>query len=66
MNFHIASGEETDSIFEQAALGHKFEDPEVSISSSDHSDAYGDEFEDSADENGQQEESVPIDYSLKP
>lgn len=53
-------GEEADSIFEQAALGHKFEDADVSISSS------SDEYDDQEDEDENGEEEMAVDQSLKP
>lgn len=72
LNFKIASGEETDSIFEQGVIGHKYEDPDVSLSSNGSDiDAYGEEECTSSDSDTELKakdhvDSLPIDYSLKP
>ena len=67
MNFQIATGEDSDSIFENgAALGQKYPD-HISDSSSDQ---YGEEGDHDADENdyeGDEAEAVPqIDHTLQP
>lgn len=61
MQFQIASGEDTNSIFE-SAVGTKYDDQEVFTSDED---AYGEEDHD-AEEDGDEAEAMPIDHTLQP
>ena len=62
MNFKIATGDETNSIFEAAVLGNKYQSGEAMEEWSD--DDYGEEEED--DEAEEQVEAMPVDQTLKP
>jgi hypothetical protein len=64
VNFKIATVEEADSLFDQAALGQKYQDPEVSMTDSD----YGEEEYSSSEEADENKTTKTkfIDQSLKP
>lgn len=59
MNFKIATGDETNSIFEAAVLGNKYQSGEAMEEWSD--DDYGEE-----EEAEEQVEAMPVDQTLKP
>jgi len=61
LNFKIATGDETNSIFEAAVLGNKNQSGEAMEEWSD--DDYGEEEDDEAEE---QVEAMPVDQTLKP
>jgi hypothetical protein len=60
LNFKIATGDETNSIFEAAVLGNKYQSGEAMEEWSD--DDYGEED----DEAEEQVAAMPVDQTLKP